>query len=38
MIGAHGFRLGLFESAGFPKRSALFDQPLPKHEQGHESR
>jgi hypothetical protein len=22
----------VFESAGFPKRSAIFDQPLPKHE------
>ena len=25
-------------SAGFPKRSAIFEQALPKHEQGHKSR
>jgi hypothetical protein len=25
-------------SAGFPNRSAIFQQALPKHEQGHESR
>jgi hypothetical protein len=25
-------------SVGFPKRSAIFEQALPKHEQGHESR
>ena len=31
-------RLGDVESAGFPKRSAIFDQPLPTHEQGHEGR
>jgi hypothetical protein len=24
-------------SAGFPKRSAIFEQALPKHQQGHES-
>jgi len=38
MIAAHGFRLGGFESVGFPKGSATFDEPLPKHEQGYESR
>jgi hypothetical protein len=32
------FGWAVFESAGFPKRSAIFDQPLPKHEHGHESR
>jgi len=27
-----------FESAGFPKRSAILEQPLQKREQGHECR
>lgn len=36
--GRCGFGWAVFESAGFPKTSAIFDQPLPKHEQGHEGR